>query len=173
MSFRPQIKIRRKPENEPIKKKEYKANVLKFLLCFLVVFLIYCGIIYTSLEHIKMLPKNDITIVVVYVVLVVLGIFIFYTFITTLISNVGKRLVIYPDSLEYFNGKHTEKVLWERVSIVAIPTILPEALYSASIIAFPEKNFVLDNLFFNKYELLFKLINTAALSSKEKQTYNL
>ncbi len=161
-------------QNEPVAKrksyktmqrKEFLPSPFKFIVFALICLFIYGFIAYEMSTYLAKLPYNDEFRYIIMGFLIITGLTLLIFIMMIYTGNIKKRIVVYPDSLEYLEGKISEKAEWRDVLVTLPKENFLNKLYSSLTIYINDKNFYIDNLFFPKFSTIAKLMGVARESS--------
>ncbi|MCQ2735863.1 MAG: hypothetical protein MJ234_01410 [bacterium] len=149
--------------------KEYKANPVKFFIlftCFIVIFLIAA---INSFSISSAVPECDGSQLILYFTAGISGLAVIISGTIGIGDNFGKRILLTPVFCEFKHGKKRFRTFWKELSMWNESDGPYKSLF------FEESGFrvYVDSVFFDKFEEIDRIANTAKKRALSKDSINI
>lgn len=154
-------------------KKEYKSNPSKFILFLFVCFAVFIYLAYRTLDVLDSLSKVDDSKIIVLLILALSAVLIIVPSFCALIVNLKKKVILTPVFFEFISGKTHIRAEWKD-----FPFYIAQELFYKCVLFKDDKKddgkyIYIDSLFFDKYNEMEKIINTAKKSAMKKDVIHI
>ncbi len=164
------IKRTQPAANKVAKKKEFKSSLSKFYIASLVVAVVYIIVLIQVRAVMAQLPPNDELRVIGLIFLIATGLIIFAFIGNIFLTNRTKSIIISPETMEYIHGDTHFEAKWRAVIFTPSSTkSILASIYQIGVINAGKKHGYVDNLFFDKYDTICKLIELASGTAKNRE----